>query len=339
MGDNICASIYVPPTYRSAMALASFMDPRTIAQCDFLQLYKPEVGPEEPPKHAERHLFHCAPIPSLTPNMADEDANWDADFFLTNFTDWPAGGAREAPSVPSQLKSPLGSPQSATIADILAPFTEDEADLLSLVLSSGARQEGYPVPVSQSAEITGTNTAPGCDEIVNPTYHVQFLGYPNSPLPTLPKPTDTHFSANLVPILPRPLGLYSGFPQTLQSFPSTNPNMPSQQCAVPPAQQQKRKKCKSQKGSTAHPCTIPGCGKSYSKSSHLKAHLRSHTGEKPYVCDWIGCGWKFARSDELTRHFRKHTGLRPFQCRVCLRSFARSDHLALHMKRHSSLGT
>eukprot|EP00079_Xenopus_tropicalis_P018100 XP_004918966.1 PREDICTED: Krueppel-like factor 1 [Xenopus tropicalis] len=312
MGDNICASIYVPPTYRSAMALASFMDPRTIAQCDFLQLYKPEVGPEEPPKHAERHLFHCAPIPSLTPNMADEDANWDADFFLTNFTDWPAGGAREAPSVPSQLKSPLGSPQSATIADILAPFTEDEADLLSLVLSSGARQEGYPVPVSQSAEITGTNTAPGCDEIVNPTYHVQFLGYPNSPLPTLPKPTDTHFSANLVPILPRPLGLYSGFPQTLQSFPSTNPNMPSQQCAVPPAQQLDKDKV-----------LLPG---------------REHR-EKPYVCDWIGCGWKFARSDELTRHFRKHTGLRPFQCRVCLRSFARSDHLALHMKRHSSLGT
>ena len=89
--------------------------------------------------------------------------------------------------------------------------------------------------------------------------------------------------------------------------------------------------CQDMPGADRHLCHFANCGKTFTKSCHLEAHLRNHMGAKPFQCPEPGCGVKFVRADDLRRHSWKHTNTSRFMCKVCGRRYYRKDHFKIHI--------
>ncbi|XP_032792313.2 transcription factor Sp4 isoform X3 [Daphnia magna] len=218
------------------------------------------------------------------------------------------------------------------------------------------------IPASSLQALTGQQTISAVSQQSQPVLPpgTQIIGQqlqqdPNDPTKWQVVTTGTPQATQLVTVAPAPTTssgqLSSPTPAegTMEVVMTTDSSAPAANSSSPAKPRLRRvactcPNCKDGEGKQVgenkrkiHICHHQGCGKVYGKTSHLRAHLRWHSGDRPFVCSWYYCGKRFTRSDELQRHRRTHTGEKRFQCPECGKRFMRSDHLSKHIKTHSKL--
>ena len=77
---------------------------------------------------------------------------------------------------------------------------------------------------------------------------------------------------------------------------------------------------------------IQGALPSFSDPRPLPPSTEKPEPERPFLCNV--CNHRFIRATHLRRHMRIHTGEKPFTCHICGQRYARGDYLRAHIQAH-----
>ncbi|KAJ3147543.1 hypothetical protein HDU86_007941 [Geranomyces michiganensis] len=110
------------------------------------------------------------------------------------------------------------------------------------------------------------------------------------------------------------------------------PSSPQSEISTPGSE---RKTKRRSRDNMIYPCTIQGCGKTFTRKYNLQTHVGTHNPDRPRPFRCPHCNKRFLREHDLERHSTVHTKEKNYRCTTpgCDKRFTRPDAVCRHLRK------